>query len=78
MTNYKYKVVFMSDKKDLKVFVESPLITSSETEENVHTIADIAGGIAELIYGEDFREKYEIYGELVAIAKKKKKKKSKK
>jgi hypothetical protein len=56
-----YKVTFYGS-ADLTLYVDSPLETTPETEENVHTIADIAESIVKLKFGEDFLDKIEFYG----------------
>jgi len=57
----KYKVTFVGEKGELSLEVETPLIVDSENEENVHTIIDIAIGIGELTFGENFRDQLETY-----------------
>lgn len=57
----KYKVTFTGEKGELFLEVETPLVVDCDNEENVHTIIDIAIGIGEITFGENFREELETY-----------------
>lgn len=57
----KYKVTFLGENSELSLEVESPLIVDCDHEENVHDIIDLATEIGYLQFGEDFKERLEIY-----------------
>ncbi len=56
-----YKVTFTGNNGELTLWVDSPLVVDCEHEDNVHTIIDLAIGIGELTFGEDFRDKLDTY-----------------
>lgn len=62
-----YKVTFCGSIADLTLYVDSPLETTPETEENVHTIADIAESIAKIKFGEEIFDKIAFYGTIVEV-----------
>lgn len=64
----RYKVSFyMEDDAELSIVVDSPLITSPDTEENVHAIVDMAQSIVKLKFGEDILETLKVWGEGVSF-----------
>lgn len=56
-----YKVIFTGHNGELSLLVDSPLQIDCSHEENVHAIIDIAIGIGELTFGEDFRDRLDTY-----------------
>jgi hypothetical protein len=59
----KYKVrFFIGEDAELVILVESPLETTPETEENVHTLIDMAETIAKLKFGEDILDTLGVWG----------------
>lgn len=57
----KYKVTFVGENEELSIEVESPFIVDCDHEENVHDIIDLATEIGYLQFGEDFKERIEVY-----------------